>query len=135
MKLAEPGLEEEWKVTRAYSAAGPPWVHRCVISTPIERPLCRIVGVVGIISAWRCVCIFDGQRAVYQVRTRMGAEQGPALSPWCDVGFIVIVASMLTSEKRHDLSFGGKEGRVSMMIRRISNSFVGSGMSALLSGE
>jgi hypothetical protein len=58
--------------------------------------------------------IFDGQRAIRQVRCvvrtvllRIGAEQGPASSPWCDLGRIVV--STVTSEKRHDLSFGEEE--------------------------
>ncbi len=44
---------------------------------------------------------------VRRVPLRVGAEQGPASSPWCDVGSVV--ASTVTSEKRHDdLSFGGE---------------------------
>ena len=58
------------------------------------------------------MCIFGGAEGYQSTRTvvplRVGAKQGPASSPWCDVG----VASTLTSEKRHDLSFGGKKGGV-----------------------
>ena len=52
---------------------------------------------------------------VRTVPLRVGAEQGPASSPRCDVGHIV-ASITVTSEKRHDdLSFGGEKKGVTVV--------------------
>jgi len=87
-----------------------------------------VLGLLGLVPGGVCVCSMSvGKGLICQVlcvvrtvRLRVGAEQGPASSPWCDVG--CILASIVTSEKLHDgLSFRERRG-VSAAIRRISNS-------------